>query len=362
MSTAYPQGLEYLGRNVKLLVDAISDLQTFGLSHVVGLPELVLVGDQSAGKSSLMSALTEVQLPRAQGICTKCPANITTSPAEEWSCKVSLQQNYRYDPRRKADVKSVKKSDPFPPWIRQNLVVTDFITLSDKSQLEEAVMWAQLALLNHDVDPSAFVPGSGHRTLNGFNHEKDRAIAKFSPNLIAIEISGPDLPSLSFYDLPGIFTFTAREEDQYLSNVIQNLAEDYIKRPNALIIWVVAMKTDAANSHSGKVIRECRARDRAVGVLTNPDHVFQKHDEYERILRGDDYQLEHGYFVTKQPGDGAHIPPGPDYHAIARQQEIDFFDSAPPWTQEWKEFRHRCGTRPIQKFLSYELARQISDR
>lgn len=63
----FAQGFEIVGKNVKILVDAISDLREFDLSHVVELPELVLVGDQSAGKSSLMSALTEIQLPRDQG-------------------------------------------------------------------------------------------------------------------------------------------------------------------------------------------------------------------------------------------------------------------------------------------------------
>jgi len=93
MALAKPQGLEFVGSKVKILVDAISDLRRYGLQHVVELPELVLVGDQSAGKSSLMSALTEVKLPRDQGICTKCPANIKTSPANKWSCKISLVQS-----------------------------------------------------------------------------------------------------------------------------------------------------------------------------------------------------------------------------------------------------------------------------
>jgi hypothetical protein len=85
------QGLELVDQKVKILVDAISELRKLGLGHVVQLPELVLIGDQSASKSSLMSALTEVQLPNDQGICTKCPANIKTSPSDTWTCQVSLQ-------------------------------------------------------------------------------------------------------------------------------------------------------------------------------------------------------------------------------------------------------------------------------
>lgn len=358
-----PQGLEYLGRKVKFIINTLSELQTFGLSHVVNLPEIVLVGDQSAGKSSLMSALAGVQLPRAQGTCTKCPANITTSPADIWSCKVSLQLNYSYDARRtRIDARSVKKGDPLPPWTHQELQVAEFMEFKDKALLEEAVQWAQLALLNPHEDPAAFIPNEGHRALNGFDHEKEIAIAKFSPNLIAIEISGPNLPSLSLYDLPGMFNFTSETEDQYLSNVIENLAKDYIRRENALIVWCLAMKNDAGNSRSGKVIRDCGAEDRTVGVLTNPDHLHRAHDEYGLILRGEKFKIGFGYFVTKQPGDQDEIPLGLDYHQVAHRLEEQFFDTDPLWSIQWKEFRLRCGTKQIQDFLSNELAKRGQDR
>jgi GTP-binding protein EngB required for normal cell division len=41
--------------------DALGDIQPLGVSHVAVLPELVLVGDQSSGKSSLMSALARLR-------------------------------------------------------------------------------------------------------------------------------------------------------------------------------------------------------------------------------------------------------------------------------------------------------------
>lgn len=65
------QGLEIVGKKVKLLVDAIEDLRKLGLRALdTVLPELVLVGDQSAGKSSLMGAIAEINLPRATGTYT----------------------------------------------------------------------------------------------------------------------------------------------------------------------------------------------------------------------------------------------------------------------------------------------------
>ncbi|PMD65465.1 uncharacterized protein K444DRAFT_519277 [Hyaloscypha bicolor E] len=357
---AQTQGLELVGQKVKILVDAISELRNFGLDHVVQLPELVLVGDQSAGKSSLMSALTEVQLPKDQGICTKCPANIKTSPSDTWTCQVSLQQYYKYisPGPRGVESRHVTKARPFPPWVEQVLEVKKFKTITNKSELEEVIKWAQIALLNHDEDYRIFIPGTGRRALGDFQQERESTEAKFSPNVIFIEISGPGLPALSFYDLPGIFRVAPDPKDQYLAKVIENLAVKYIDRPNALIIWTLAMKTDPSNSSTGKVIQDCKATSRCVGVLTNPDHVSIRHLEYEKILLGKAHIVRHGYYVTKQPAENSNLH-GPNYHALARQEETEFFDTHELWTQDWASFRNRCGTSAIQEFLSTQLATQI---
>lgn len=356
-ASAAPQGLEFVGKKSSLLINAISDLRKFGLQHVVELPELVLVGDQSAGKSSLMSALTEVQLPKDQGICTKCPANIKTAPGDTWSCKVVLQQDYKYQqPRGKI---TVTQRSPFAPWVEQQSEVKEFNTIYDKSELEVNIKWAQIALLNHDEDYRLFIPGQGRRALGlgDYQKEREKAEAKFSPNVIAIEITGPELPALSFYDLPGIFTYAAKPEEQYVADVIRNLAIKYIKKPNALIIWTLAMKTDPSNSSTGKVIQDCKASSRTIGVLTNPDHLRARHIDYEKILNGTAHVVGHGYFVTKQPGEDANIE-GPHYHALAREQEREFFNTG-LWQGEWSQFQKRCGTTIIQEFLSIKLSEEI---
>jgi len=42
----------------------------------IRLPEIVVVGDQSVGKSSVLEAISGIQLPRAQNICTRCPLEL----------------------------------------------------------------------------------------------------------------------------------------------------------------------------------------------------------------------------------------------------------------------------------------------
>lgn len=59
------------GLGVKELVDAINDLQNLGLDASVPLPNIVVVGEQSAGKSSFIEAISEIQVPRDAGTCTR---------------------------------------------------------------------------------------------------------------------------------------------------------------------------------------------------------------------------------------------------------------------------------------------------
>ncbi|CAF1303286.1 unnamed protein product [Rotaria sordida] len=42
----------------------------------ISLPQIVVVGDQSVGKSSILEAISGVELPRAQNICTRCPLEL----------------------------------------------------------------------------------------------------------------------------------------------------------------------------------------------------------------------------------------------------------------------------------------------
>ena len=70
------QSFANIASKVKDCNDVLAELQQLGLREFAKLPNLVMVGDQSAGKSSLMSGLAELDLPRSGGVCTRCPIHI----------------------------------------------------------------------------------------------------------------------------------------------------------------------------------------------------------------------------------------------------------------------------------------------
>ncbi|RUS19484.1 hypothetical protein BC937DRAFT_87405 [Endogone sp. FLAS-F59071] len=54
---------EYAATDEQIL-ELLNRLDTFGLQSEIDLPAIVFCGNQSAGKSSLLEAISEIQLPK----------------------------------------------------------------------------------------------------------------------------------------------------------------------------------------------------------------------------------------------------------------------------------------------------------
>lgn len=344
-----------IGKRLKACNDTLGELQQLGVSHDVQLPELVLVGDQSAGKSSLMSGLANLDLPRSEGTCTRCPLHIRVSKNSDWSCRVWIRKAYSYQPPtdRSINETDVTDEDPFFPWRKQPVTaVHEFKTMHDKSQIEEVLRWAQIAILNDDKHHSLFIPGSGSIAINTLVTEAaETTIAKFSPNIVALEIKGPDLPDLSFYDMPGIFQNPADARDDYLVNVVRNLSREYIQHSTAIIICAMPMNSDAENSSTFGLTRRLGASSRTIGVLTKADLLPEggNHDQWLSIMKRQTHTTGLGYFITSRPQ-------GKDLDELKRWEELVFEEhSIGSWPLAFYEFSERCGVEKLKSFLSERL-------
>ena len=65
-----------------LRLEQIAGLRARGVGDHVGLPQFVVCGDQSAGKSSILEGITGLPFPRQDGVCTKFPAEIILRHSE----------------------------------------------------------------------------------------------------------------------------------------------------------------------------------------------------------------------------------------------------------------------------------------
>ncbi|KAL8967444.1 MAG: hypothetical protein Q9183_002916 [Haloplaca sp. 2 TL-2023] len=351
-------GLELLGQGMKAFVTLIQDLRVLGVEELVlPLPKICVLGDQSTGKSSLIEGLSGIKVPRSAGTCTRCPLEInlaTSSPGTSWKCSIYLVKSHIYDgfqmlpTGRAVKAQLATRARPLGPWLPQESVETTFFyKTSDKTTVPYALHLAQLATLNPAVDPMKFIPGQPT--------PDNRLQCKFSPNVIKLDITSPDVPNLYFYDLPGVINQAEIPEEEYLVKLVANLAKKYIRTENCLNLLAMPMTDDPANSTASKLVQELGAQARTFGVLTKPDRVQSGESlaQWIDILNGKKFRLGQGYYVVKNN-------PDPEVsHSVARQEEEQFFSESSPWATDLNMHSQRFGTIKLQSVLSKTLAEQI---
>uniref|UniRef100_A0A673GUB0 Interferon-induced GTP-binding protein Mx2-like n=1 Tax=Sinocyclocheilus rhinocerous TaxID=307959 RepID=A0A673GUB0_9TELE len=62
--------------SIRPYIDLIDTLRSVGIQKDLALPTIVVIGDQSSGKSSVLEALSGIALPRGSGIVTRCPLEL----------------------------------------------------------------------------------------------------------------------------------------------------------------------------------------------------------------------------------------------------------------------------------------------
>lgn len=168
------------------LNEVVKTLRNCGTESVIRLPKIVAIGNQSAGKSSLIEAISQIKLPRASGTCTRCPMEVIISRSEkreDWRCKVSL---------RFGDDESVDKFG-----------TEDFADTRDKEKVSGILRRAQLAILNPYDDKDDFL------ILDDEQCEAHHIAVPFSRNTVVVEITGAEV-DITFIDLPGLIQNTEK--------------------------------------------------------------------------------------------------------------------------------------------------------
>jgi predicted transport protein len=339
--------LDNFTMDMKNLIKKIQDLSHLGIEdRKITLPKICVVGDQSTGKSSLIEGISEIKVPREEGTCTRCPLEINLSQSDEpWKCVIHLSRRYWFDPESR--MRKVPKKGTLGPW--QPIGDQDdqrFIELTDRNEIENAIRCAQYAILNPTMNPEDFLPDRIDPSPGLF--------VKFSPNAVRLDISGPDFPNLSFYDLPGVISQAELENETYLVNLVENLVNDYVSQKNCIVLLTLPMTDDATNSRASRIVRNVNATGRTLGVLTKPDLRPQgaSFNQWQDILQGEKFQLGYGYYVIRNNSDPKVS------HEQAREEEDNFF-SQHLWKVELATLKDQFGIKNLQTALSEHLKGQI---
>jgi GTP-binding protein EngB required for normal cell division len=208
------------------VIELINNFRAAGAHFDLDLPTIVFIGDQSTGKSSVLEALSNVQLPRSDGTCTRCPTELRLSQSEghePWSCKIRLR--WEFDEKTGERLSNVTE-------------VVFGSTITDPNKVSGMVSRAQVALLNPGMDSDAFVT---KRMANPVHHKEVGQLG-FTRNVCCVDVRGRNVANLTLIDLPGIIRSADREEERKNVRIVEDVIREYIKKNNAIIVCTVSMK------------------------------------------------------------------------------------------------------------------------
>lgn len=91
-----PSTMAVQGLGHRAMLDKIDRLREL-VGTVIALPQIVVVGDQSSGKSSVLESLTGFSFPRATGLCTRYATQITCRREAKSSITIGIIPRPRAD-------------------------------------------------------------------------------------------------------------------------------------------------------------------------------------------------------------------------------------------------------------------------
>uniref|UniRef100_A0A182QYT8 Dynamin n=1 Tax=Anopheles farauti TaxID=69004 RepID=A0A182QYT8_9DIPT len=279
---------------VNKLQDAFTQM---GVHMQLDLPQIAVVGGQSAGKSSVLENFVGRDfLPRGSGIVT----------------------------RRPLILQLINGTVEFGEFLHQKgKKFTNFDEIRGEIEAE-----------------TDRVTGS------------NKGISNIPINL---RVYSPHVLNLTLIDLPGLTKVPIGDQPADIENQIKGMIFQFIRKETCLILAVTPANTDLANSDALKLAKEVDPQGvRTIGVITKLDLMDEGTDARD-ILENKLLPLRRGYIgvVNRSQKD---IEGRKDIHA-ALAAERKFFLSHP----SYRHIADRLGTPYLQKVLNQQLTNHIRD-
>ncbi|KAF9482870.1 hypothetical protein BDN70DRAFT_874459 [Pholiota conissans] len=326
-------------RKCRDLMALNKDLKELGAETIFDLPRIVVIGGQSSGKSSLVEALSGINVPRDSGTCTRCPMVCTmSSNTTSWYCSIAIECGDNHGVPNETPT-------PFGPTIIDN-----------KDAMEIWIRRAQAAVLSPHRSPDYFLTMSDAELRD--NARNDTDICPFSKNAVHVDVHDPYATDLSFVDLPGLI----QNAEPDLIQTIRSLVEYYITGSNTLIVIAMPMNDDIEMMEAMVLAgRADPEKERTIGVLTKPDTLTRGatgvREKWKAVLEGRERPTKHGYYCVRLPDDEERkrqITP-----SEAQQNDAFFFHTTAPWNR--MADRSRFGISNFMSNISALLVERIEN-
>ncbi|KAI9245681.1 dynamin-A [Phascolomyces articulosus] len=288
------------------LIELTNKLQTVLASissyESLDLPQIVVVGSQSSGKSSVLETIVQRDfLPRGSGIVTRRPLILQLITQRQPDAEEYGEFMHARDKR-----------------------FFDFDDIRQEIERETS----RLAGANKGI----------------------------SRTPIHLRIYSPKVLTLTLVDLPGLTKVPIGDQPQDIEKQIRSLIMDYISNPNSIILAVSPANMDVANSDSLKLARQVDPEGkRTIGVLTKLDLMDAGTNALD-VLMGRSYPLRLGFIGVVNRSQQDILTNKPMTEAI--DAEEDFFRQH----AAYRSISSRCGTKYLSKQLNSILYTRIKEK
>ena len=244
------------------LLNVIDDLRAAGVSRHVHLPQIIVCGDQSSGKSSVLEAISGLKFPTKDALCTRFATELILrrSPEESFTASIVPDDNR-----------------------------------SESEQLAISTAFNGEGDIEKDLDVLVERAGKAMGV--------DGSSKNFATDVLRLELSGPKQPHLTLVDLPGLFHAGSKTQSSADAVAVKELVTTYMAKPRSIILAVISAKNDFNNQIITKYAHEYDEHgNRTLGIITKPDTLPAGSDSehhFVELAQNKDVNFGLGWHVLK---------------------------------------------------------------
>ncbi|KAJ5111785.1 dynamin GTPase [Penicillium alfredii] len=292
-------------------LNQIDRVRANGVGDHVALPQLVVCGDQSAGKSSVLEGISGIPFPRQDGLCTRFATEIVLRHTPQ-----AIRMTATINPHSSRDDEERRRLASFQIEFREFAELPGIIEAAGQSM--------------------------------GIRTSEDHTDAPaFAADVLRLELVGNTGLHLTIVDLPGLISVSENERDMQL---VSDLVDSYLESSRTIVLAVVPASSDVDTQG---IIQRARRYDkdgvRTVGIITKPDLINAGTEQrVARLAKNmDRTKLNLGFFLLKNPAP-AELREG--LSPAARKRVEQAFFSCEPWSSLGLD-PSRVGIENLRVFL-----------